>query len=42
VNSHFHLYGCGYYHDRVDDDVLAAGTAGVDDDPVALYLRYYD
>jgi hypothetical protein len=33
---------CGYYHDRVDADVVAPGTTNVDEDPVALYLGYYD
>jgi hypothetical protein len=27
VNSLFHLCGCGYHHNRVDDVSLAAGTA---------------
>jgi hypothetical protein len=42
VNSHFHLCGRGYHHDRVDDEVLAASIADIDDDPVALYLGYND
>jgi hypothetical protein len=42
MNSYFHLYERGYYHDRVDVDVLAASTADVDDDLVALYWGYYD
>jgi hypothetical protein len=41
VDLHFHLCGRGYHHDCVDVDTLAAGTADVDDDPVALYLGYY-
>jgi hypothetical protein len=35
VNSYFHLYKCGYHHNRIDDAYLAAGTLDVDDDPVA-------
>jgi hypothetical protein len=42
MNSYFHLYERGYYHDRVDVDVLAASTADGDDDLVALYWGYYD
>jgi hypothetical protein len=42
VNSYFHLYGCGYHHNRIDDVPLAASTPDVDDDTVALYLEYYD
>jgi hypothetical protein len=42
VNSYLHLYGCGYYHNCIDDVPLAAGSADVDDDFVALYLGYYD
>jgi hypothetical protein len=38
VNSLFHLYGCGYHHNRIDATPLVAGTPKVDDDPVALYL----
>jgi len=26
VNSFFHLCGCGYHHNHVDDVSLAAGT----------------
>jgi hypothetical protein len=42
VNSFFYLYGCGYPHNRIDATPLAAGTPELDDDPVALYLGYYD
>jgi hypothetical protein len=42
VNSYIHLYSCGVSHDHIDIVPLVAGTADVDDDPVALYLRYYD
>jgi len=42
VNLYFHLCECGYHHDCVDVDALAAGTVDVDEDPVALYLGYYD
>jgi hypothetical protein len=42
VNSYFHLHKRGYYHDRVDADALATGTADVDDDPMAMYLGYND
>jgi hypothetical protein len=27
VDSFFHLCGCGYHHNRVDDVPLAAGTS---------------
>jgi hypothetical protein len=36
VNSYFHVWEC------VDADVVAIGTVDVDNDPVALYLGYYD
>jgi hypothetical protein len=42
VNSYFHLCGHGYHHNCVDTATLAAGTADVDEDPVALYLEYYE
>jgi hypothetical protein len=42
VDSYFHLCERGYHHDRLDFDTLVAGIAGVDEDPMALYLRYYD
>jgi hypothetical protein len=42
VNSCFHLFECGCRHDRVDVDALTVGTADVYDDPVAMYLGYYD
>jgi hypothetical protein len=42
MNSFFHLYRCGYHHNRIDAILLAASTPEVDDDPVALYLGYYD
>jgi hypothetical protein len=42
VNSFFHLCGCGYHHNRIDDIPVIAGTLEADDDPVAHYLRYYD
>jgi hypothetical protein len=42
VNSYFHLCKCGYHHNRVDEVPLVAGTPNMDDDPVALYLGYYD
>jgi hypothetical protein len=29
-------------HNRIDDATLAASTPELDDDPVALYLGYYD
>jgi hypothetical protein len=41
VNSYFHICGRSYYHDRVDV-ALAASTTDVDDEPVVLYLGYYD
>jgi hypothetical protein len=42
VNSYFHLCERDYHHDRLDADALVAGTADVDEDPVAMYLGYYD
>jgi predicted DNA-binding helix-hairpin-helix protein len=42
VNSHFHLYRCGYYHNRIDGASLDAGTYDVEDDSVAHYVEYYD
>jgi len=29
-------------HNRIDDATLAAGIPELDDDLVALYMRYYD
>jgi len=37
VNSYFRLCEHDYHHNRVDTDSLAAGTADVDETPVALY-----
>jgi predicted DNA-binding helix-hairpin-helix protein len=42
VNSHFHLYGCGYYHNRIDGASLDAGIDDTEDDFVAHYVEYYD
>jgi hypothetical protein len=42
VNSFFHLCGCGYHHNRVDDIPVIAGTPEADDNPVAYYMGYYD
>jgi hypothetical protein len=42
VDLHFHLFGRDYHYDRVDIDILAAGNADVDDDPVVLCLGYYN
>jgi hypothetical protein len=42
VNSFFHLCGCGYHHNRVNDIPVIAGTPKADDDPVAHYLGYYN
>jgi hypothetical protein len=42
VNSYFHLCEHHYHHDHVDVDALAVGTADVDQNPIALYLGYYD
>jgi hypothetical protein len=41
VDSFFHLCGCEYHHNRVDDNPMIAGTLEADDDPVAYYLGYY-
>jgi hypothetical protein len=42
VNSLFHLYGCGYHHNRIDATPLVTSTLDVDDDPMVLYLGYYE
>lgn len=43
VNSFFHLYSCGYHHNRrIDATPLDAGTPKVDDNSVVLCLGYYD
>jgi hypothetical protein len=42
VDSHFHLCRRGHHHDHVDVNALAAGTVDVDENPMALYLGYYD
>jgi hypothetical protein len=42
VNSHFHLYRCGYHHNRIDGASMYAGTGDAKDDSVANFLEYYD
>jgi predicted DNA-binding helix-hairpin-helix protein len=42
VNSHFHLYGCGYHHSRIDGASLDAGTGDAENDSIAHYMEYYD
>jgi predicted DNA-binding helix-hairpin-helix protein len=42
VNSHLHLYGCGYHHNRIDGASLEAGADDVGDDSVTHYVEYYD
>jgi hypothetical protein len=42
VNSYFHLYGCDYHHNHIDEAPLVAGTHDAEDDPVANYLEHYD
>jgi hypothetical protein len=42
VNSHLHLYGCGYHHNRIDGASLDAGAEDKEDDSVAHYVEYYD
>jgi hypothetical protein len=42
VNSYFHLYGCGYTHNYIDDVPFTAGTPVVVDGVVEVYLGYYD
>jgi hypothetical protein len=37
VNSHFHLYGCSYHHNCIDECSCEA-----EDDTVANCLEYYD
>jgi predicted DNA-binding helix-hairpin-helix protein len=41
-NSHFHLYGCGYHHNRIVGASLDAGTGDAEDDSIAYYMEYYD
>jgi hypothetical protein len=38
VNSYFHLYGCGYSHNRIDDVPLTTGTLVVVYGVVEVYL----
>jgi hypothetical protein len=40
MDSLFHPYERGDHHNHVDVDVVAADTAKVDENPVALYLGY--
>jgi hypothetical protein len=42
VESFFHLCGCGYHHNRVDDIPMITSTPDADDDLIASYLGYYD
>jgi hypothetical protein len=42
VNSYFHLYGCGYHHNHIDEAPLVAGIHDAEDDSLANYLEYYD
>jgi hypothetical protein len=42
VDSFFHLCGCGYHHNRVDDIPMIADTPEADDEPVVYYLSYDD
>jgi len=42
IESLIHLCECGNQRDRIDVDALDVGVAGVDDDPMTLYLEYYD
>jgi hypothetical protein len=42
VDLFFHLYGCEYHHNRVDDALMMESTPEADDDLVAFYLGYYD
>jgi hypothetical protein len=42
LNSHFHLYGCGYHHNCIDRASLDAGIDDAKDDFVAHYVEYYD
>jgi hypothetical protein len=42
MNSHFHLYGCGYHHNRIDGASLDAGIDDAEDDSVAHYVEYCD
>jgi len=39
---YFILCERSYHHNHVNVDALAADTANVDDDTMALYLGYYD
>jgi hypothetical protein len=42
VESFFHLCGCGYHDNRVDDIPMITSTIDADDDLIAFYLGYYD
>jgi hypothetical protein len=42
MNSHFHPYGRGYHHNRIDGASLDTGTCDAEDDTVGNYLEYYD
>jgi predicted DNA-binding helix-hairpin-helix protein len=42
VNSHFHLYGCGYHHNHIDGASLDVGIDDAEDDSIAHYVEYYD
>jgi hypothetical protein len=41
-NSYFHLYGCGFPHNYINDVSLTTGTLVVVDGVVEVYLGYYD
>jgi hypothetical protein len=41
MDSYLHLCRRGYQQDCVDANIVAVGTADVDEDPVALYFEYY-
>jgi hypothetical protein len=40
VNSHLHLYGCGYHHNRIDGALLDAGADDAEDDSVAHFVDF--
>jgi hypothetical protein len=42
VNSHLHLFGCGYHNNHIDGASLDVRADDAEDDYVAHYVEYYD
>jgi len=40
VNSHLHLYRCGYHYNRIDGAPLDAGADDAEDDSVAHFVDF--